>query len=207
MCCSRGWIMLSFFFQAEDGIRDSSVTGGALPIWIVWQEEPHCNTIRTDASRRGRGEEQARWHSSRWRLWLAAIPLGSRHCLRFQTSQAIGAYGLVGPSFSCVRSPHACVPGRQEPRPDHIGDEAQEGLVSEEGPVVGLPVWFHRYLSRSNGFPGGPIAHLVGWQTEIERRDLGKRACGAPPQGSHQGLRESGQAFLDEPGSLCQRGP
>src|SRR5260370_23392760 len=158
MCCSRGWIMLSFFFQAEDGIRDSSVTGGALPIWIVWQEEPHCHTIRPDASRRGRGEEQARWHSSRWRLWLAAIPLGSRHCLRFQTSQAIGAYGLVGPSFSCVRSPHACVPGRQEPRPDHIGDEAQEGLVSEEGPVVGLPVWFHRYLSRSNGFPGGPIA-------------------------------------------------
>src|SRR5260370_38461485 len=115
MCCSRGWIMLSFFFQAEDGIRDSSVTGGALPIWIVWQEEPHCHTIRPDASRRGRGEEQARRHSSRWRLLFAAIPLGSSHLLLFQTSQAMGASRLVVPSYSFVPSPHASVPGSEGP--------------------------------------------------------------------------------------------
>src|SRR5260370_16882326 len=125
MCCSRGWIMLSFFFQAEDGIRDSSVTGGALPIWIVWQEEPHCHTIRPDASRRGRGEEQARWHSSRWRLWLAAIPLGSRHCLLFQTSQAIVASGLLAPSFSFVRSPHPSLPASHTPGPNPLDDHVQ----------------------------------------------------------------------------------
>ena len=35
--CSRGYLFFFFFFQAEDGIRDWSVTGVqtcALPIWF-----------------------------------------------------------------------------------------------------------------------------------------------------------------------------
>src|SRR5438046_10149179 len=94
--------------------------------------------------------------------------------------------GLARRLFWCGRLLHACVPGKQEPRPDHIGDEVQEALASAEGLVAGLPAWWHPHPPRSNAFPGDPISHLLERRTPIAPPDLLERACAVLPQRSHQ---------------------
>src|SRR5260370_9955108 len=59
----------AFFFQAEDGIRDSSVTGVqtcALPIYSVFSPFSHSHDVHTEWAIGGAAITMARWYGI-WR--------------------------------------------------------------------------------------------------------------------------------------------